>query len=343
MDVKRQDYLRQPVEPFGVEAGCSVSDVLDRMGRVSFQGRNLSLAYQVWMNMLRDETAIFLGLAGAMVPAGMRRIIVYLMEHRLIDCLVSTGANLFHDIHESLGRHHWMGSCSVDDKDLKDLGIDRIYDTFALEEEFYEADGFIAEFAKTLDPSRAYTTREFLYLLGKRLAEVGEEKGILSTAAEQGLPIYCPAVGDSSIGIALTILSDREGRKVHLDPVADVVETARIVMRAKNTGVVYVGGGTPKNFIQQTEVSAHYLGGGVTGHKYAVQFTADAPHWGGLSGCTFEEAQSWGKVQKTARMVTAHVDATIALPLVVSALAEQAVVWEGREAPELSFLWEADG
>lgn len=334
--MKKEDILRQHVDPFEVEPGSSVSNIMERMGRISFQGRNLSLAYAVWLNMLQDEAVILFGLAGAMVPAGMRRIIVYLIENRLIDCLVSTGANLFHDVHETLGRYHWMGHSDVDDAQLKDMGIDRIYDTFAVEEEFYEADRFIADFGSSLDDDKAYSTREFLNLLGKKLSEVGRERGILSAAAERGIPVYCPAIADSSLGIALSILEAGGGKKVHFDMIRDVTESAKIVMESNRTGVLYVGGGTPKNFIQQTEVTASYIGGDVSGHTYAIQLTSDAPHWGGLSGCTFEEAQSWGKVRKDARMVSVHVDATIALPLIVSALSEKKTLWENRTIPDLT-------
>jgi deoxyhypusine synthase len=305
------------------------------MGEISFQGRSLSRALDVWERMLQDRTTILLGLAGAMVPAGMRRIISFFIEHRLVDCIVSTGANLFHDIHETLGRYHWLGDANVDDRYLKDLGIDRIYDTYAVEDEFYQADRFIMEFGASIDTDRSYGTRSFLELLGQYLDTRKKEPGILTSAANHGVPVYCPAIGDSSIGIALSILSEKEGIHVIIDPIIDVTESAKIVIEADKTGVVYVGGGTPKNFIQQTEVTATYLGGGVEGHTYALQFIVDAPYWGGLSGCTFEEAQSWGKVKKDARMVTSHVDATIALPLIASALADDDNVWKGRSVPDL--------
>jgi deoxyhypusine synthase len=336
--MQSEEYLSIPVEPFQVDEKASVREVLERMGNISFQGRNLSLAFSIWKSMLQDETTILLGLAGAMVPAGMRKIAAYLIEHRLVDCVVSTGANLFHDIHETLGRAHYKGHPSVNDRDLKDHGIDRIYDTFASEEEFYQTDRIIVDFAREIPALSPYTTREFLRMLGDHLAGLDRESGILTTAARKGVPVYCPAIGDSSIGIALSVLFHEEGKKILFDPVADVHETAAMVTAANNTGVVYIGGGTPKNFIQQTEVTASYMGGDVQGHKYAIQLTADAPHWGGLSGCTFEEAQSWGKIQKDARMVSVQGDATIALPVLVSGLAQSREVWDQRKPPDLSFL-----
>lgn len=301
----------------------SVSDLVKRMGDTGFQGKNLSVAVDVWEDMLKHDTTIFFGLAGAMVPAGMRELVVYLIKNRYIDCLVSTGANLFHDIHETLGRYHWQGSPHADDNVLKDLGIDRIYDVYAVEKEFNDADRYIYDFAGSLE-RRPYTTREFLSLLGKDLSKrkgKGTPEGIVSAAYKAGVPIYCPAVADSSIGISLALKNGAE--HFIFDLIGDVKETAEIAARAKETGVIYVGGGTPKNFIQQTEVTATLMCKNVEGHKYALQITADAPHWGGLSGCTFEEAQSWGKIAKKSTHATVNADATIALPFIVTSLAQR--------------------
>jgi deoxyhypusine synthase len=306
-----------------IDGKTTVSELVKKMGGASFQGKNLSLAYSVWKQMLTDRTTIFLGLAGALVPAGMRNLLVHIIENRWIDCLVSTGANLFHDIHESLGKYHWQGSYHVDDCQLKEAGIDRIYDTFAVEQEFRETDEYIAEFTASLDQKRPYTTREFLYLLGKDLSINGSQKGVLSAASEAGVPVYCPAIGDSSIGIAIAYGRHKGENSLNFDVIADVLETAKIVIQSENTGVIYLGGGTPKNFIQQTEVTASIMGEDMPGHKYAVQVITDPPHWGGLSGCTFTEAQSWGKVAVDAKAATVYCDATIAFPIIIAALEEE--------------------
>lgn len=327
----RKKYLKKAVMPVEIKSGASVGDLVKRMGDTAFQGKNLSVAVDVWEEMATTKTTIFFGLAGAMIPAGMREVVVYLLKNRLIDCLVSTGANLFHDIHETLGRYHWQGSHQMNDNDLKDVGIDRIYDVFAVEEEFNAADKYIYNFAESLE-KRPYTTREFLYLIGKDLSKKGKAEGIVTAAYKAGVPVYCPAVADSSIGISLA-LKDGADHFV-FDLIGDVKETAEIAAKAKATGVIYVGGGTPKNFIQQTEVTATLQCKDVEGHKYAIQITADAPHWGGLSGCTFEEAQSWGKIAKKSSHVTVSSDATIALPIIVTALAER-LKGKKRQAPKL--------
>ena len=322
-------FLHIPIQPVEIDGSISISELLSRMGGGSFQGRNLSTARDIWEKMLAGQNTIFMGLAGALVPAGMRKILAHIINNRWIDCLVSTGANLFHDIHEELGRYHWRGSHQVDDCQLREAGIDRIYDTFAVEQEFRETDEYIANFAATLDQDRPYSTREFLYLLGESLCKDGTQKGILSSAFEAGVPIYCPAIADSSIGIAVAMGRHKGENSLNFDVVRDVMETAEIVKHSRNTGVIYLGGGTPKNFIQQTEVTASIMGEDVSGHRYAIQVITDPPHWGGLSGCTFAEAQSWGKVAIDASDVTVYCDATIALPIIVAALEEK----RGKSSP----------
>ena len=326
------EFLHIPTRPVEIDGNIPISELLDRMGGASFQGRNLSLARDVWKRMLSGHTTIFMGLAGALVPAGMRKLLVHIIQNRWTDCLVSTGANLFHDIHETLGNHHWRGSHQADDRQLKEAGIDRIYDTFAVEQEFRETDEYIADFTATLDQDRPYSTREFLNLLGRSLCtdlgspsakqSNGTQTGILSSAFEAGVPVYCPAIGDSSIGIAVAWGRYKGDNNLNFDIVADVLETAKIVIHSQSTGVIYLGGGTPKNFIQQTEVTASIMGENVSGHRYALQVIADPPHWGGLSGCTFAEAQSWGKIAVDASAVTVYCDVTIALPIIAAALQE---------------------
>jgi len=318
------DFLKEPTKPFKINPDQNVSQLLEKMGHMSFQGRSLARALDIWKSMLREEITIFLGLAGALVPAGFREMMAYLIKNRFIDCLVSTGANLFHDCHETLGRYHFVGDENADDVLLKDKGIDRIYDTFALESEFRKTDDWVSDmFVFTLDPSRAYTTREFFYLLGKELSKIKKKEGILTSAYEAKVPIYCPAVADSSIGIAVASHNKKFKRNFLFDVIKDVNETADMVMKYPDTGVIYLGGGTPKNFIQQAEVTASfYAEHKIPGHQYAVQITTDAPYWGGLSGCTFKEAQSWGKIHKKAKMTTVRSDATIAFPFLVTALSQ---------------------
>src|ERR687887_2377273 len=178
---KKSRFLQTPIDPFAVEAGLTADQILARMERISFQGRNLATAYQVWQKMLQDDVTIFFGMAGALSAGGLRLIVAHLIANRYIDCLVSTGANLYHDLHETRGQRHYVGSPHADDEALADDRIDRVYDTFASEEEFIGNDNWIAEFASSLE-ARPYTSREFLNRLGGHLWEETRRDGILTAA-----------------------------------------------------------------------------------------------------------------------------------------------------------------
>ncbi len=320
---KTSRFLRVPIEPFAVEPGLGVDEALSRMERISFQGRSLATARRIWEKMLAGDCTIFLGMAGALSAGGLRLIVAHLLAHRYIDCLVSTGANLYHDLHETRGRHHYVGSPRENDTELQADRIDRMYDTYASEQEFCDNDDWIADFALTLE-RRPYTSREFLHRLGEHLWKETGADGILTAAYRASVPIFCPAIADSSIGMGLSQARHRDHTAGHVDVIGDIIESANIVIRKPRTASVVLGGGTPKNFINQASVQAEFFDDRVGGHRYALQIVTDVPHFGGASGSSLEEAQSWGKLATDAEQVTVHGDATIALPLLVSALATSA-------------------
>jgi deoxyhypusine synthase len=273
--------------------------------------------------MLGDDCTIFFGMAGALSAGGLRMIVAHLIADRYIDCLVSTGANLYHDLHETRGRRHYMGSPIQDDAALQAEHIDRVYDTYASEDEFVENDEWIAAFAATLE-RRPYTSRELLYKLGEYLWKETQRDGILTAAYRASIPIFCPAIADSSIGMGLSQARHQDGGTAHVDVIGDIIESANLVIRRPRTASVVLGGGTPKNFINQASVQAEFYDDRVGGHRYALQIVTDVPHFGGASGSSLEEARSWGKLATDAEQVTVHADATLALPLLVSALASSA-------------------
>jgi deoxyhypusine synthase len=316
-------FLRVPVEPFTVESDLTADQVLTRLERVSFQGRTLAASRRIWEKMLGSDCTIFLGVAGALSAGGMRLVIAHLLEHRFVDCLVSTGANLYHDLHETRGRRHFIGSPHENDSALQAQRIDRVYDTYASEEEFCDNDEWIAAFVLTLD-RRPYTTREFLYRLGEHLWKATGGDGILTAAYRAGVPIFCPAIADSSIGMGISQARHRDGTAGQIDVIGDITESANLVIRRPRTASVVLGGGTPKNFINQASVQAEFYDNRVSGHRYAIQVVTDVPHFGGASGSSLEEAQSWGKLAKDAEQVTVHADATIVLPILTAALASSA-------------------
>ena len=326
-------FLKEPTEPVDVSEK-TVGELLNAMLKTGFQGRKLAECAEVWRDMLREEKiTIWMGLSGAMVPAGMRRILAYMIKNRFIDVLVSTGANLYHDVHEALGREHWVGTHVVDDDELFKSRVDRIYDVFADEQEFFKTDLFFEnEFFPTLE-DRAYSSREICQLLGKKMGECQKGESMLGTAYGANVPVFCPAIGDSMVGVSAMFSRLKHKRSFVFDHLRDVEESGWITAKSSTTGVIYIGGGVPKNFIQQTAVFANYMlsrkllmsdepvwNGVDQSHRYAVQVTTDSPQWGGLSGCTFEEAKSWGKISARAKKATCFCDATIALPILAHGL-----------------------
>ncbi len=316
---KKSRFLKTPIQPFAVEVGLTADGVVERMERISFQGRNLATARRIWEKMLQDDVTILMGMAGALSAGGLRLVAAHLIRNRYVDVLVSTGANLYHDLHETRGQHHYLGSSNVDDAALAEDRIDRVYDTYASEEEFIANDNWIARFASTLE-KRAYTSREFLYLLGGHLWKTTGQDGILTAAYRANVPIFCPAIADSSVGMGLSQARHRTPGCGYIDIIGDIVESANLIIQRPRTASVVLGGGTPKNFINQASVQAEFYSDEVGGHTYALQIVTDVPHFGGASGSSLEEAQSWGKLSVDSDKVSVQADATIALPILVSAL-----------------------
>jgi len=322
----RQQVLRRPTRPVEIQPEKTVSELLSDMSLTGFQGRKLGEAADVWTSMLKKRNlVIWLGLAGAMVPAGMRELITYLVRRRMIDVLVTTGATLYHDAYETIGGKHFLGTDQIDNVMLRRQRIDRVYDVYADENKFYHLDTMIEkEFSSRLQSGRSYSSREILYEFGKWISEKRRDKdGICVAAYEMGVPVFVPSFCDSGMGFSLMFANRRRSRRIIVDHMRDVDESSRITERSDHTAVIIVGGGVPKNFIQQTAVIASYQTRHDHTHDFAIQFTTDAPQWGGLSGSTFEEAQSWGKYHRQSKMVQCFSDATIALPIVVEGLSQR--------------------
>ena len=322
----REQVLRRPTRPVGIQPEKSVSQLLSDMALTGFQGRKLGEAADVWTSMLKKrKLVIWLGLAGAMVPAGMRELITYLVRRRMVDVLVTTGATLYHDAYETIGGKHFLGTDQIDNVMLRHNRIDRVYDVYADENKFYRLDVMIEkQFSSRLQPGRPYSSREVMAEFGKWIAEKRRDRdGICVAAYEMGVPIFVPAYCDSGMGFSLMFANRRRKRRIIVDHMRDVDESSRITERSGHTAVIIVGGGVPKNFIQQTAVIASYQTRHDHTHDFAIQFTTDVPQWGGLSGSTFEEAQSWGKYNRKSKMAQCFTDATIALPVVVEGLSQR--------------------
>ena len=290
--------------------------------------------------MLNDpECIIFIGLSGAMIPGGMRKVIRDMIEMKLIDVIVSTGANIFHDLFESFGYRHYVGSGEGDDDALRKHRIVRVYDALMDDHEINQVIHLLSKVPEKLE-EKVVSSRRYLEVLGSAIKDEG---AILKTAFQYGVPVFIPALSDSSIGIGLTFLhlqkkAPSEG--LLIDQIRDSFEIAQIKKKASVTGAIYIGGGVPKNYIQQLGPVSELLFQKESGHRYAFQITTDDPKWGGLSGCTFEEAKSWGKIEKGSSYAAVYMDATVALPLLVGAILQEGEVYRKRKRRR--FLWEGD-
>ena len=328
----RGDAFKNQVQHYDVAKVRSVSEALEAFNSTSFQSRNLGQAYRIWLKMLTDpdRPMILFGLSGAMIAGGMRRVLRDLIAFHAIDVLVSTGANLSHDLYESLGGRHYIAHHHIDDPTLREMRIDRVYDTYADDVWFTKADEFVEKFADDLEPGQ-YSSRQLFQLMGERLHD---EYGILATAAREHMPVFVPALADSSIGMALTVYRNEKLKKNALaaiyDALMDNIEIMNLKRRFPKSGVIFLGGGTPKNYIQQVVPMAEISGWAVPPHSYAVQITTDDPKWGGLSGCELPESQSWGKLDPSAQQCTVYVDGTIGLPLLFTGIMERYDEWKQR-------------
>jgi deoxyhypusine synthase len=322
--LERKYMSGRTIEPIRLRKGMSVQSLMEVYGGMGFNARRLYEAAQVWAEMIREDATICLTLAGAMTPVGMSGALITLMEKGWVDWIISTGANLYHDLHRAFDFPMKQGHFDVDDEELKDAGIARIYDVFIEDDDtMLETDRAIlaSVLNKTFD--KPLSTAAFHARLGREVLRRASHprKSFVARAVQLGVPIYVPSPGDSSIGMNL-VLNHLEGRPVPVDPTLDILETAAIVRSSPKNGAVMVGGGAPKNFFMQTQPTLwQILEDSRGGHDYFVQITADAPHWGGLSGATASEARSWGKV-KDAKLnnVTVYADASFALPIIVAYL-----------------------
>mgnify|MGYP000185644954 FL=1 len=338
---KKKEILQTRISPVDFEKINDVGDLVESFQSASIQARNLGQCAKIFGKMLQDEErpTIMLGLAGPLIAAGLRKVIRDMVHHNMVDVIVSTGAVLYQDYYNALGGGHYYGSPTADDTKLRELFINRIYDTYVDEELFCEDDTLIGNFADKLEP-RNYSSREFISLLSET---IDDEESILVTARKKNIPVFCPALNDSSIGIGLTehyYNSRKTGRQpIAIDSLRDNFELTQIVVNSSRTAAFYVAGGVPKNYVNDSIVMAYIFGKDTGGHKYAIQVTTDSPHWGGLSGSTLGEAQSWGKVNKQANHSMAFVEPSISLPLIYGH-AFQKGLYKGR--PKLNYVWDGD-
>ena len=340
MKRRKSKFLQQPVQHLDPRGTKSLLDLVSAFQHTSFQSRNVFKCFQVFRAMLDDPACvIFLGLSGAMIPGGMRKVIRDMIEMKLVDVIVSTGANMFHDLFESFGYRHYVGSEEGDDDTLRKHRIVRVYDALMDDHEINRVIHLLSKVPEKLS-EKVVSSRRYLEVLGRTITDDGS---ILKAASRHGVPVFIPALSDSSIGIGLTFLHLKKkvpSEGLLIDQIRDSFEIAQLKKMASATGAIYIGGGVPKNYIQQLGPVSELLFQKESGHRYAFQVTADDPKWGGLSGCTFEEAKSWGKIEKGSNYAALYMDATVALPLLVGAIFQEGKAYRRRKRRR--FHWEGD-
>ena len=326
----QSEYLSgAQIIPRRVYPDMTVAELIDQQFQAYNSARLNEAAHLYAQEMLAPEKDVTIGLtmAGALTPAGLGGCLITLMEKGFVDFIISTGANLYHDMHHALAMSLHRGDFRLDDTRLQEEGVIRIYDILFADKVLLDTDAFVRECLKSL-PNRPISTSELHHHLGTQLLKLGvnPEYSVLAQAALWNVPIYTSSPGDSSIGMNVA-RNALDGSMLTLDPLADVNETTAIVLHATRNGVIILGGGSPKNFYLQTQPQLwEVLGIQKGGHDYFIQITADAPHWGGLSGATPSEAVSWGKIKpdQLKSTVVIYGDSTIALPLLTAYVVSKA-------------------
>ena len=337
--MNKEALLQKTIEHIDIKK-YNVVPMVDAMEHMAFQARNLSNAAHIFNKMQEDkDCAVFLTLAGSLISAGLKQVIVDLVKHNMVDAIVSTGANIVdQDFFEALGFKHYVGTQFVDDNELRKLMIDRIYDTFIDEEDLRICDDTIAMICDKLEP-RPYSSREFIVEMGRFLDENEQyapyrENSIVWQCYKKGVPIFVPAFSDCSAGFGLVHHQwHNPDKHISIDSAKDFLEITKIKLHNHDSGLFMIGGGVPKNFVQDIVVACDILEKEAPMHKYAVQITVADERDGALSGSTLKEACSWGKVDVVhEQMVWA--EATIAMPL-IAGYAYHKKSYEGR--PERRF------
>ena len=320
--IEKQTLLSKKVEHIDITKHDTRA-LINAMSKMSFSARDLARASEIYDLMLRDkESAIILSLAGSTSAAGCMHVYTDMIRFNMVDAIVSTGASVIDmDFLEALGFKHYQGDAKESDAKLRRLYIDRIYDTYIDEEELQVCDLTIREIANCLE-HRPYSSREFIWEMGKWMFKnpkrVKKQNSLIQLAYEHNVPIFCPAFSDCSAGFGL-VVHQVENPTEHLtiDSVKDFHDLTKIKLASGNTGVLYIGGGVPKNFTNDIVICAEILGTNVPMHKYTVQLTVADERDGALSGSTLKEAHSWGKVGLTYEQMVFS-EATITLPLLVA-------------------------
>ncbi len=337
--MEKKDFLKEPIKHIDIKSFDSTR-IIEAMKDMSFSARDTAKAAELFNTMINDkDCTIILCIAGSTSAAGCMQIYADMIKYNMADVVVASAAAIVDmDFFEALGFRHYKGSAAVDDKKLRELYIDRIYDTFIDEEQLQICDNTVKKIADSL-PKRPYSSREFIREMGKYLLETARKKdSLVQLAYENNVPIFCPAFSDSSAGFGLVKHQcENEKNHISIDSVKDFRELTEIKIKSATSGLFMIGGGVPKNFAQDTVICAEILGKPVPMHKYAVQITVADVRDGACSGSTLKEATSWGKVDTGFEQMV-YAEAASVLPLIISHVYHKGD-WKNRKKRQWSKIF----
>ncbi len=336
---KASKFLTVPTRPVPIDRDRSVAGLLEKMEGAGFGAKQLAEAHRIWLDMLDDNSTIYLCGSGNLITSGMRRLLAYVIKNRFVDVIVMSGTVLYHDIHEILGRNHYQAHPSMSDEELEGSDILRLGDVMANREEYQEADEWIGSVINQLELSRPYSIREFLHLLGRELSEIAHEDGILTSAFKARIPVFCPDLPGSEIAVGIARAKFEKKIQIMFDTTQDTMELMTIAHRTRHSGIISLGSMGCQNIVNVAELSSYITRTTPRGHKYAISIATDSapldirtPSYGGNHTSVF------GKLLRGATTAYVPCDPSIALPMIITALSQTAAKFmKGRKRPTFSF------
>ena len=336
---KSSKFLTVPTRPVPIDRDRSVAGLLEKMEGSGFGAKQLAEAHRIWLDMLDDNSTIYLCGSGNLITSGMRRLLAYVIKNRFVDVIVVSGTVLYNDIHEILGRSHYQAHPSMSDEDLDASDVIRIGDVLANNEEYQEADEWIGSVINQLDLTRSYSIREFLHLMGRELSEIAHEDGILTSAYKARIPVYCPDLPGSEIAIGIARAKFEKKINISFDLTQDTMEMMQIAQKTRNSGIISLGSSNSQKMVNVAEISSYITRTNVRGHKYAISIATDsAPLDIRTPSYSGNHTSQFGKLLRGATTAYVPCDPSIALPMIITALSQTAAKFmKGRKRPSFSF------
>lgn len=336
---KASKFLTVPTRPVPIDRDRSVAGLLEKMEGAGFGAKQLAEGHRIWLDMLDDNSTIYLCLSGNIITSGMRRLLAYVIKNRFVDVIVASGSVLYQDIHEILGRNHFQAHPSMSDEELEANDVIRVGDVLANREELQEADEWIGSVINQLDLTRSYSIREFLLLLGRELSEIAHEDGVLTSAFKSRIPVFCPDMPGSELSVGIARAKFEKKISVPFDFTQDTMEMMQIAQRTRSSALIALGSMNSHSYLNLNEMTSYITRTNTRGHKYAVAITTDSapletrtPSYGASHTSVF------GKLLKGATTAYVPCDPSIAVPMIVTALSQTAAKFmKGRKRPTFSF------